>query len=65
MPSKYRVTAGTSVLDHAPQSVFEADLPEDHERRLLASGALQSVRSDAQTKAGEEPAAMGAEPKED
>lgn len=37
---RYRVTAPSRVLGHEPDSTFEADLPPDQEKRLLASGAL-------------------------
>jgi hypothetical protein len=40
---RYRVTGTATVLGHAPNTTFEADLPPEQEAPLLKIGAIQEV----------------------
>jgi len=45
MPT-YRVIGGKKILGHKPAEEFEADLPEDQERRLMALGHIELVEDE-------------------
>lgn len=40
MRERYRVTGSTRTLGHEPGSAFEADLPAEQERRMIARGSI-------------------------
>jgi hypothetical protein len=46
MPKRYKVIGSQPVLDHQPDTTFNADLPEDQERFLVQIGALRVVSND-------------------
>ena len=43
--SRYRVTAPTKVFGVEPGETFTREIPEVQEARLIASGAIERVRS--------------------
>lgn len=45
--SKYRVTGGAAVFGHPAGSVFQADLSEEQEARLIEAGHIEKARADA------------------
>lgn len=61
-PEKFKVSAPTEVLGHAPGSVFEAVIPEEQKQQLLESGALsKSTAAVKEEEPRKTPAALAAE----
>jgi hypothetical protein len=42
---RYRVAGSQAVFGHKPGEIFDRDIPDAQERRLLASGALKESRA--------------------
>ncbi len=44
---KYKVTGPNEVLEHAPGSVFEADISEEQEALLIGGGHIEKAKADS------------------
>lgn len=58
MKKRYRVAGPHAVFGHAPNEVFDREIPEEQERLLLESGALKESRA-------QEPDAVDPKPQRD